>query len=144
MHVKKNQDITALQPNIKILIFSEYDENYACQYIIAGANGYLNKRSEEETIIGTINCILTKGSYFSPDIINKIISASFNKKSINPLNNLSKREFQIFELLLLGDGNTEIGNKLKIKMPTISIYKKRVFEKLNVKNQMELIFVFKM
>jgi DNA-binding NarL/FixJ family response regulator len=137
-------DIRAFLPDVKILIFSAYnDDDYACQYIIAGANGYLNKLSSEETIVAAIDSIFKKGSYFTPEIISKIVSASVNKTSINPLDNLSKREFQISELLLSGDGNIEIANKLNIQMSTVSTYKSRIFEKLNVKNLVELISVFK-
>ncbi|MFI0490446.1 response regulator [Flavobacterium sp.] len=137
-------DIRAFQPDVKIMMFSANDdEDYACQYIIAGANGYVNKLSEERVIVEAVDSILTKGSYFTPEIINKIVSASVNKTSINPLDNLSKREFQISELLLSGDGNIEIANKLNIQMSTVSTYKSRIFEKLNVKNLVELISVFK-
>lgn len=137
-------DIRAFQPDVKIMIFSAYDDDdYACQYIIAGANGYLNKLSSEEIIVEAIDSILKKGSYFTPAIINKIVNASINKTAINPLDNLSKREFQISELLLSGDGNIEIANKLNIQMSTVSTYKSRIFEKLNVKNLVELISVFK-
>ena len=138
------QDIRAFLPDVKILIFSAYsDDDYACQYIIAGANGYLNKLSSEETIVLAIDSILKKGSYFTPEIINKIVSANINKTAINPLDNLSKRELEISELLLSGDGNIEIANKLNIQMSTVSTYKSRIFEKLNVKNLVELITIFK-
>lgn len=138
------QDIRAFLPDVKILIFSAYnDEDYACQYIIAGANGYLNKLSSEETIVLAIDSILKKGSYFTSDIINKIVNANINKTAINPLDNLSKRELQISELLLSGDGNIEIANKLNIQMSTVSTYKSRIFEKLNVRNLVELITMFK-
>ena len=138
------QDIRAFLPDVKILIFSAYsDDDYACQYIIAGANGYLNKLSSEETIVLAIDSILKKGSYFTPDIINKIVSANINKTAINPLDNLSKRELEISELLLSGDGNIEIANKLNIQMSTVSTYKSRIFEKLNVRNLVELITIFK-
>ncbi len=137
-------DIRAFQPDVKILIFSAYnDEDYACQYIIAGANGYLNKLSSEQTIVTAVESIIKNGTYFTPEIINKIVSASINKTALNPLDTLSKREFQISELLLSGDGNIEIANKLNIQMSTVSTYKSRIFEKLNVKNLVELISIFK-
>ncbi len=138
------EDIRGFQPDVKIMIFSAYeDDDYACQYIIAGANGYLNKLCDEEKMVFAIDSILKKGSYFTDEIINRIVSASINKTAINPLDNLSKREFQISELLLSGDGNIEIANKLNIQMSTVSTYKSRIFEKLNVKNLVELISVFK-
>jgi DNA-binding NarL/FixJ family response regulator len=137
-------DIRSFLPDVKIMIFSSYDDDdYACQYIIAGANGYLNKLCDEETLVFAVDSILKKGSYFTPEIIGKIVSASINKTAINPLDSLSKREYEISELLLSGDGNIEIANKLNIQMSTVSTYKSRIFEKLNVKNLVELISIFK-
>ncbi len=137
-------DIRSFLPDVKIMIFSAYDDDdYACQYIIAGANGYLNKLCDEETLVFAVDSILKKGSYFTPEIISKIVSASINKTAINPLDSLSKREYEISELLLSGDGNIEIANKLNIQMSTVSTYKSRIFEKLNVKNLVELISIFK-
>ena len=55
---------------------------------------------------------------------------------------LSKREFEIVQLLIKGEGNLEISNKLEIQMSTVSTYKNRVFEKLKINNLVELIEKF--
>jgi len=55
---------------------------------------------------------------------------------------LSKRELQITDLLVQGNGNLEISNKLNIHMSTVSTYKARVFEKLKVNNLVELINLY--
>ncbi|MNF80073.1 Virulence factors putative positive transcription regulator BvgA [compost metagenome] len=86
---------------------------------------------------------MKKGKYIQPEVINKIVEATLNKTPLNPLDALSKREFEIAELMLLGEGNIEISNTLDIQMSTVSTYKKRVYEKLKVKNIVELIDVFK-
>jgi DNA-binding NarL/FixJ family response regulator len=57
------KDIRVIQGNVKILIFYSYDEIYDFLNIISGANGYLNKLSDKETIVNAINSILTKGYY---------------------------------------------------------------------------------
>jgi len=67
-----------------------------------------------------------------------IISRS-QKNNINPIERLSEREFQVFKLFAEGNGNIEIANLLDIKMPTVSTYKKNIFEKLNIKTIVELI-----
>ncbi|MDD5151976.1 MAG: response regulator transcription factor [Flavobacterium sp.] len=122
------QEIRSFQPDVKILIFSANDsEDYACQYILAGANGFLNKQSDEELIVKAIYSILIDGNFVTPDIIKKIIKSNINKTSINPFDTLSERELQISELLVSGEGNLEIANKLDIKASTVSTYKSRVF-----------------
>jgi DNA-binding NarL/FixJ family response regulator len=136
-------EIKEIQPNVKILIFSVYDEaTYAYQYVMAGANGYLNKLSDKDKIILAVDTVLKTGNYFSPDVVTAIIHASNSKEPVNPLDKLSKREMEICELLIEGHGNLEIANKLDIRMTTVSTHKNKIFSKLNIKNIVELITLF--
>ena len=135
--------IRNIQAEVKILIFSVYEEDtHACPYIIAGANGYLNKLSDRKKLTGAVDTILKTGNYLTPEIIKELVKASTNKQSINPLDKLSKREREISELLVQGDGNIEIANKLSIQLTTVSTHKNKIFNKLNIKNIVELIGLF--
>lgn len=135
--------IRSIQAEVKILIFSVYEEDtHACPYIIAGANGYLNKLSDKKKLTGAVDTILKTGNYLTPDTIKELVKASSNKQSINPLDKLSKREKEISELLVQGDGNIEIANKLSIQLTTVSTHKNKIFNKLNIKNIVELISLF--
>ncbi len=137
------QEIKNIQKNTKILIFSVYDEEtHACPYIIAGASGYLNKLSDKKQITDAIDSVLKTGNYLSPEILDTLIHASTQKSSIDPLEKLSTRELEISELLVKGDGNIEIANKLNIHLTTVSTHKNKIFNKLNIKNIVELISVF--
>lgn len=137
------EQIRDIQDDVKILIFSVYEEEtHACPYIIAGANGYLNKLSDKKKLINAVDSILKTGNYLTPDIIKNLVKASTNKESINPLDRLSKREREISELLVQGDGNIEIANKLSIQLTTVSTHKNKIFNKLNIKNIVELITLF--
>lgn len=137
-------DLRVIQPNIKILIFSAHEEDeYAFRYILSGANGYLNKLCNEKKITLAVTTILEKGNYIPQEIADKIVETAINKTVINPLITLSRREFEIAELLVIGNGNLEIANRLNIETSTVSTYKKRVFEKLKLNNVVDLIHVFK-
>lgn len=137
------QEIKNIQPNVKILIFSVYEEEtHACPYIIAGANGYLNKLSDRKKIVAAVDAVLKTGNYLTADIIDALINASAGKESLNPLDKLSKRELEISELLIKGDGNIEIANKLNIQLTTVSTHKNKIFSKLKIKNIIELITLF--
>jgi len=137
-------DIRAIQPSVKILVFSAYEEEqYALKYMSSGANGYLNKLCSEEKMMFAINSIFESSTYISAELVNKLVERRVNKEQINPLEVLSKREFQIAELLINGNGNLEISNKLDIHMSTVSTYKARVFEKLKISNLVELINLYK-
>jgi DNA-binding NarL/FixJ family response regulator len=137
------QEIKEIQPEVKILIFSVYEEEtHACPYIVAGANGYLNKLSDKKMLVNAVDTILKTGNYLTPKIVNELVKASTNKESSNPLDKLSKREREISELLVKGDGNIEIANKLSIQLTTVSTHKNKIFNKLNIKNIVELISLF--
>lgn len=137
------QELKAIQPEVKILIFSVYEEEtHACPYIIAGANGYLNKLSDKKELINAIDIILKTGNFLTSNIISNLIKASTNKESLDPLDKLSKREKEISELLVQGDGNIEIANKLNIQLTTVSTHKNKIFSKLHIKNIVELIGLF--
>jgi len=125
----------AINPDLKILMFSAYDEDqYALRYIQAGASGYLNKLSSEEKIIEAVKTVLAGDIYTTNDL--KDIAGNLNS---NPLRALSNRELEIAALLVKGDGNLEIANKLDIRMSTVSTYKSRIFEKLGVTNVVMLV-----
>ncbi|MES2241005.1 MAG: response regulator transcription factor [Bacteroidota bacterium] len=137
------EEIKDIQPDVKILIFSVYEEEtHACPYIIAGANGYLNKLSDKKKLTNAVDTILKTGNYLTPTIVTELVKASNNRESMNPLDKLSKREREISELLVQGDGNIEIANKLSIQLTTVSTHKNKIFNKLHIKNIVELISLF--
>lgn len=132
--------IKEINPNVKILIFSAYEEDlYAMRYLKAGAEGYLNKLSSEKEFGIAFKAMLEDGAYMSEAIKQKIISATLNKESDNPLDILSNREIEIARLLVRGEGNLEIANKLKLQNSTVSTYKNRIFEKLSISNTVALV-----
>jgi len=139
------EDLRNIQKYIKILIFSAHDEDiYAFRYIQAGANGYLNKLSDSDTIVKAVKTVLEAGKYISIDILDKFIAFSQNKReSRNPLEELTQREFEIAELLVKGFGNLEIANELDIKMTTVSTHKLNIFKKIQITNIIELSELFK-
>lgn len=138
-------EVRSVQKDIKILIFSAYDEEqYALRYIKAGAQGYLNKLSSEDKIIEAVKIILDGGNYIGDKIRLRISENSLNKDFGNPLDALSGRELEIAGLLAKGDGNLEIANKLDIGTSTVSTYKSRIFEKLGVSNVVSLVEKFKL
>jgi two-component system response regulator FimZ (fimbrial Z protein) len=135
---KMISELKSIQETIKILVFSGYDKDVAIQYIREGAEGYLNKQSSEEEIKNAVKTVIEKGYFYPADLIGLIIQ---NKRD-NPSEKLSSREYEIFKLLADGNGNLEIANRLNIQMSTVSTYKKRIFQKLDVNNIAELIKVY--
>lgn len=137
--------IKKIQPNLKILIFSGHDEDiYAMRYLQAGADGYLHKLSTEDEIKMAINEVMTFGRYLSRNIQEKLSNNYIFKKPQNPLEQLSNRELEIARLMVEGYGNIEICAALDLQKSTVSTYKNRIFEKLQIEHISELIHLFNM
>ncbi|THV56439.1 response regulator [Chryseobacterium candidae] len=132
-------EIKIIQPNLKILVFSVYDDDIAVQYIIEGADGYINKLSDENNILEAVQQIFETGTYYSQDIVKKLVLSAKKDTPINPLETLSEREKEIFDLLAKGYGNIEISNELNLHLSTVSTYKSRIYKKLNIKNTVDLV-----
>ncbi|MFN3968080.1 response regulator transcription factor [Flavobacterium sp.] len=132
-----------IQPDIKILIFSAYDEDiYALRYLNAGASGYLNKGSNEEEMKQALKSMIVSGKYITQNIKDRILDSYISKKPINPLELLSNREVEVARLLIKGYGNMEIAEYLNVKKSTVSTFKNRIFEKLEIDNLADLIDFF--
>lgn len=143
-NIKVMNDIKSIQEKSKILIFSSYDEKqYGLRYIQKGADGYLNKFCDEQKLIAVVSEVLEKGTFYSEEIKEKLKDKSLKKIAINSIELLSNRELEVAQLLIKGFGNLEISNKLEIQMTTVSTYKNRIFEKLNINNIVSLSEMFK-
>ncbi|MFY7740540.1 MAG: response regulator [Flavobacterium sp.] len=143
-NIKIMKAIKEIQSKVKILIFSSHEEkHYGIRYIQNGADGYLNKFCTEDKIIKAVQQVLDKGFYYSDQVKEKLNSKTNKKRSSSAIDSLSNREFEIAKLLISGEGNLEISNKLNIQMSTVSTYKNRIFEKLNISNIVSLSELFK-
>lgn len=139
------QAIKFRTPQTKVMIFSSQDESlYAVRYLKMGADGFLHKLATEEVINKALIKMLDKGSYISDDVKDSLISNKLNKHTtpINPLENLSDREMEIAERLITGEPIKEISYSLNIHVSTVSTYKTRILEKLNIQSIPELIKIF--
>jgi two-component system invasion response regulator UvrY len=131
------------QPSIKILIFSGYEEQlYAVRYLQSGADGYLHKNSPESELEKAVKLILNNEKYISNLVKEHLINGSNENMPYlgkNPLKNLSNREMEVLQSLMVGTSLAEIGLKLNLGISTVSTYKQRIFEKLNISNIVQLI-----
>lgn len=133
------------QPKLKILVFSSQDEQlYALRYLKLGADGYLNKNASMATLDTALNDMFSKGRYLSEAVKDTMIMESLNgpKQSIG-IEKLSDRELQIANKLVEGIPLKELSNILNLHTSTISTYKNRLFEKLDIKSIPELVEILK-
>lgn len=137
-------EIKKINPDIKIMMFTGIDENsQALKFINAGANGFISKLSDEQEIMQAILKMKEDGEYISPSVQSLLMNSIRNKSLLNPLFSLTERELEIAKMYAKGLGNLEIANNLNIKQNTVSTIKKRIFDKLNIDNLVELIDLIK-
>lgn len=135
---KMISEIKSIQPEIRILVFSAYEEDIGVQYIREGADGYINKLSKVDTISEAVMKMFAEGNYYPNGIVNKLLQPS----ALDGIKSLSEREYEIFILMVKGNGNLEISNEMEIQMSTISTYKKRIHKKLKTTNLADLIKLY--
>ena len=127
------------RPTLPVLIMSIHkEEQYALRVLKAGASGYLMKDSIPEELIKAIRKIASGGKYISPSLAERL--ASELNSSGTPLHEkLSDREFQIMRLIASGKSLKEIGTDLCISDKTVSSYRARILEKMDIKTNAELV-----
>jgi len=147
-NIRVVKEILEIQESIKILIFSSYDESlYALRYIEAGAAGFVNKSTAMAELSNAILTIRERGKYMSDEVkdlyVKKLTQSKSKLNTMNPLSRLSNREVDVAKYLIQGHGIIEISTTLDLSPSTVSTYKSRIFEKLNVSNIPELIEIFR-
>jgi DNA-binding NarL/FixJ family response regulator len=105
----------------------------------AGADGYITKDSEPEILLAAIRKVAHGGKYIDPALAEEIAyNATFPAQAL-PHEELSGREFEIFRLLVAGKNINEISQQLILSSKTVSTYKTRIMEKMNIHNVAELV-----
>jgi len=126
-------------PNIPVIILTVHPEaQYALRVLKAGAAGYLTKESAPAELIQAIRKVHRGGKYITPTLAEKIAFALGGETDKLPHETLSDREFQVLSLIASGKTVTEIAEELALSVKTISTYRSRILEKMQMKTNAEL------
>jgi len=131
--------IRARRPELPVLVLSAHPETeFAVRIIKAGASGYLNKHLAPEELVTAIRRVMTGKRYIGPAVA-ELMADALGKDEVALHSTLSDREFQV--MLLIGAGKTvsEIAQELALSVKTVSTYRARILEKMNLKNNAELM-----
>ena len=133
--------IRAKAPDVGILILSGYpEEQYAVNLIRQGASGYLNKECEPMEIVNAIRTIALGRRYISPSVA-ELIAQQLNRKEGSAAHDLlSEREFQVFLKLAKGETAGDIAEALSLSVKTVSTYRTRVMEKMQLSSNSDLTY----
>lgn len=130
----KDRNITA-----RVLMFSFYpQEQYAIRAFKLGASGYLSKDSAFEELAAAIRKIAAGGRYVSAALAERLIFHDSEHDDKLPHESLSEREFQIMIMLARGKSVTEISHALFLSDKTVSTYRARLLEKMDLKTNADL------
>jgi DNA-binding NarL/FixJ family response regulator len=128
-------------PQTPVLILSMFPEDqYAVRTIIAGASGYLNKESAPEELVSAIRKVLHGGKYISPAVADELVLHARHEDDLPLHKHLSDREYQVLCLIASGKEVKEISAELALSAKTISTYRARLLEKMNMKTNAELTY----
>jgi DNA-binding NarL/FixJ family response regulator len=133
------RDVKHNYPRLPVIILSCHPEDqYAIRCLRAGAAAYINKDSAPEELANATKKILSGGRYISTSLAEKLI-ANLDEPADKPLHELlSDREHEVMRMLADGVPLTEIGEKLHVSVKTVSSYRARIMDKMQMKSNADL------
>jgi two-component system, NarL family, invasion response regulator UvrY len=134
------KELKAIKPELKILILSMHPEDrFAMRVLRAGASGYLTKESVGDELIRAIRKVYNGGKYVSEKLA-ELLAFEVQGGIDRPIHEiLSDREFQVLQMIASGKTLAEISENLSLAVTTVSTYRARILEKLNLHSNAELI-----
>jgi len=133
-------DLKRLHPKLPVLVLSMHPEDqYAKRVLRAGAAGYMNKDSAPGELIRGIRKILAGGRYVSPALA-EVLALDLARPAQQPLHeSLSARELEVLLLIGTGKTNSQIAEVLHVSATTVSTYRARILEKMEMTTSAELM-----
>jgi len=123
-------------PPYVLVLAKQSEEQHAVQMLRAGADGYLYKSDPPETVLDAIRKIAKGGKYVPNDLAETMI---FAMNGLTGPSRLSHREYEVLYLFASGMGMTEIAEHLSLSVKTVSTYRSRLLDKLNLKTNAQLM-----
>ena len=133
-------ELKALYPKLPVMILSIFPEDhYGTRFLKAGASGYLQKSSATDQLIDAIRKVFNGGKFISSALTDKLVTG-LNKDDEQFLHeSLTDREFQVFRLLATGKKLKEMADELCLSINTISTYRSRILQKMDLKNNADIV-----
>lgn len=131
--------LRAEHPEVPVLVMSMHPEDqYATRVLRAGAAGYLTKEHASEQLVGALRKVLGGGKYITSSFAERLALGLEKELKSPPHELLSDREYQVMIMIADGRSLKEIAENLHLSEKTISTYRSRIMEKMNMKSNAEL------
>ena len=134
--------LQTIKPEVRTLVVSRHDESlYAERAVRAGARGYVSKLQAGDRIVEAVRTVLRGGIYLSDDVKDRMLfgAAAGRDPMASPLEVLSDRELEVFEMTGRGVETKEVAERLHLSVKTVESYRARIKAKLGLTNSTELI-----
>jgi DNA-binding NarL/FixJ family response regulator len=133
------REVKRRHPALPVLILSIHPEDqYAVRAIKAGAGGYLTKDSAPDQLVNAIRRVLRGGKFISDAVLGRLALAHHSLSDLPPHEILSNREHQVLCLIASGKTVSEIAEQLSLSVKTVSTYRSRILDKMQMKTNAEL------
>jgi DNA-binding NarL/FixJ family response regulator len=133
--------VKASNPAVKTIVWSMFDEKvFAERALQAGALGYVNKREPIENMVYAVRQVLQGNIYLSPQMTTRLLHRACGGRAGDgdPIQTLSNRELEVFQMLGNGMTTKQIGRKLTLSPKTIEAHRENIKTKLDLRNAAEL------
>lgn len=134
------KDIKAVRPKLPVLVLSMHPEDqYGKRVLKAGASGYMRKESAPDELIKAIRKVLAGGRYVSPALAEKLAVDLSDDVGWPSHETLSDREFEVLRMIASGKTVGHIAEELHLSVTTVSTYRARILEKMDLNTTAELM-----
>lgn len=137
--LEATRKITRGSPDMKVIAVTIHDDDpFPARLLEAGAAGYITKGCDIDEIIIAIQSVYSGNQYITPGVAQKLALSFVNNRGKSLLEELTQREVQVMLMVVKGESNRGISEKLCLSPKTTSTYRGRLFDKLGVDNDVEL------
>ncbi|MBI4986455.1 MAG: response regulator transcription factor [Rhodocyclales bacterium] len=134
------RQIKSEKPDTPVLVLSMHgEEQYALRALRVGAAGDLTKECDSELLTAVIRKVAGGGVYVSAELAEQMARERMPQSEQPPHTLLSEREYQVFLMIVAGQGLTQIADLLSLSVKTVSTHKTRILQKMGMTNQTELV-----
>lgn len=128
-----------LRPELRVLVYSMHPEHqYAVRCLAGGASGYVSKGCPPSDLVAAIRTVASGHRYISETVAEVLAAFVIDGPAGRPHERLSNREFEVFRRLAAGSASGEVADALGLSVKSVSTYRSRVLEKLQMGRNADL------
>jgi DNA-binding NarL/FixJ family response regulator len=134
------KDLRRERPALPVLVLSMHPaDQFARRAIHAGASGYLTKDSAPTELVKAVSEVMAGRRYMNAAVVEELVTTQQSERGHRPHEALSDREYQVLRMIASGLTVSQVAQRLSLSVKTISTYRARVLDKMNMKTTAELM-----